>query len=213
MGVHSIKRAFQRHLLSLVLRGFCRPLRIQGAEALSGIRGPVIIAANHSGHLDTLLVLNALPDGLRQRVAVAAFVLSRKGCCGRSLAKCEDILRSGRSLLIYPEDGRSPDGTLQRFKPAVGLLAARLGVPVVPIHLRRARDPLPKGGLPRPAATTVRVGEPVRYGRDADPRAVADDLRSRILELSAKVRLDRSVRNHYYARDVIPNVIFVSDKG
>jgi len=207
-----LRDLIQRSLLFPALRWLCRPLAVEGVERLDGVRGPVIFVANHSSHFDTLLLLSVLPRGVRRRTAVAAaadyffcgclrgavvsllvnaFAFKRNGCPRRSLDRCRDLLRGGGSLLIYPEGGRSPDGRLQRFKPGIGLLATAAGVPVVPIYLRGARDLLPKGGLlPRPGAVAVRIGEPVRCPRDADPLAVADDLRSRVIELAGKIRLD-----------------------
>jgi len=207
-----LRDLIQRSLLFPALRRLCRPLAVEGAERLDGVRGPVIFVANHGSHFDTLLVLSVLPRGVRRRTAVAAaadyffcgclrgavvsllvnaFAFKRNGCPRRSLGRCEEILRGGGSLLIYPEGGRSPDGRLQRFRSGIGLLARTAGVPIVPIYLRGARDLLPKDGwLPRPGAVAVRIGEPVRYPRDADPVAVADDLRSRVIELAGKIRLD-----------------------
>ena len=207
-----LRDLIQRSLLFPALRWLCRPLAVEGVERLDGVHGPVIFVANHSSHFDTLLVLSVLPREVRRRTAVAAaadyffcgcirgavvsllvnaFAFKRNGCSCRSVGRCQEILRGGGSLLIFPEGGRSPDGRLQRFKSGIGLLATALGVPVVPIHLRGTRDLLPKGGLlPRRGAVAVRVGEPVRYDRDADPIAVAGDLRSRVLELGGKIRLD-----------------------
>lgn len=46
-------------------------LSVQGVEHLEGLSGPVVFAANHQSHLDTPVVLMALPSRWRQRLAVA----------------------------------------------------------------------------------------------------------------------------------------------
>jgi long-chain acyl-CoA synthetase len=45
--------------------------RISGLEHLASLRGPVIFAPNHQSHLDTPLILSALPMRYRYRIAVA----------------------------------------------------------------------------------------------------------------------------------------------
>jgi long-chain acyl-CoA synthetase len=46
-------------------------LRVEGREHLQGIEGPVIFAANHQSHMDTPVILAALPRRFRYRLAVA----------------------------------------------------------------------------------------------------------------------------------------------
>jgi long-chain acyl-CoA synthetase len=46
-------------------------LHVQGLEHLEALRGPVIFAANHQSHLDTPMILQALPRRWRYRVAPA----------------------------------------------------------------------------------------------------------------------------------------------
>jgi len=46
-------------------------LRVDGREHLAAIDGPVIFAANHQSHMDTPVILAALPSPLRYRVAPA----------------------------------------------------------------------------------------------------------------------------------------------
>ena len=184
----------QRLILFPVLRLLCRPLLVEGIEHLAAVPGPVLLAANHSSHFDTLLVLRALPPEIRGRVTVAAaasllvnaFPLQRSGNAHRSLGRCADLIQSGWSLLIYPEGTRSLDGTIQRFRGGVGLLATSLGVPVVPIHLEGAHSVMPKGRWwPRRAPVTVRIGEAAAYPPRSHPIAVASDLRSRVQALAA----------------------------
>jgi long-chain acyl-CoA synthetase len=46
-----------------------------------------------------------------------------------------DLIGGGFSLLIYPEGRRTENGEINRFLPGVGMIAARLDVPVVPVRL------------------------------------------------------------------------------
>lgn len=53
----------------------------------------------------------------------------------RALKYTGELIDGGYCPLVYPEGMRSPDGTLQPFKTGIGLMATRLRVPVVPVHL------------------------------------------------------------------------------
>ena len=63
----------------------------------------------------------------------------------------------GWNLLIYPEGTRSRTGIPGEFKPGIGLLAKKTGVPVVPVRVTGSNEIL----LP-PGSTVPRPGEPAR---------------------------------------------------
>jgi long-chain acyl-CoA synthetase len=73
-----------------------------------------------------------------------------------------DLLRGGDSLLIFPEGRRTEAGEIGRFQAGVGMIAARLEVPVVPVRLEgldrilHARWTRPKRGT-----ATVTFGRPM----------------------------------------------------
>ncbi len=167
-----------------------------GAEHLDPLRGPVIFAANHSSHLDTAIVLSALPPRYRHRCVVAAAAdyffdrrwkadlwsltlgtipMERARVNRRSVDLAAELLESGWSVVIFPEGGRTPDGWGQEFRGWTAYLAKRCGVPVVPVHLHGVRPIFPKGGNRlHPGDVEVRFGAPLRpldAGAPAGPRA------------------------------------------
>lgn len=46
-----------------------------------------------------------------------------------------DLVSDGWSILIYPEGERSETGAIGAFRPGVGMIGARLAVPIVPVRL------------------------------------------------------------------------------
>jgi 1-acyl-sn-glycerol-3-phosphate acyltransferase len=97
-------------------------------------------------------------------------------------------------LLVFPEGVRSMDGTLQELKPGAPVLAAELGLPVVPAHVKGAYEAWPRGKRwPRPHPVSVTYGSPLdaaelgRGASSADERArrVGAALRQALLALAA----------------------------
>jgi 1-acyl-sn-glycerol-3-phosphate acyltransferase len=79
-----------------------------------------------------------------------------------TLARARQVLASGRSLLIFPEGGRSPDGKIRRFKRGAFYLALKTGAPIIPVAICGSWHVLPKGSLKlRTGPILVHVGEPV----------------------------------------------------
>jgi long-chain acyl-CoA synthetase len=66
----TVRRALQFMLVRPLTRYFAR-VTVHGAEHLRGLAGPVVLASNHQSHLDTPVILVALPPELRRRVAPA----------------------------------------------------------------------------------------------------------------------------------------------
>jgi long-chain acyl-CoA synthetase len=146
-------------------------LRVEGREHLATVRGPVIFAANHQSHMDTPVILAALPARWRHRTATAmakeffkahffpdehsrsewftnslnyylaalffnAFPLPQREAGARqTLQYIGDLIANDWSVLIFPEGKRSEQGEINRFMPGVGMIASRLGVPVVPVRI------------------------------------------------------------------------------
>jgi 1-acyl-sn-glycerol-3-phosphate acyltransferase len=85
-----------------------------------------------------------------------------RGSRREALEKAVDTLRSGISLLIFPEGTRSPDGLLLPFRPGPFTLAIEAQTPIVPITVHGTRELMPKGkGTIQPGTITLRFHPPV----------------------------------------------------
>jgi long-chain acyl-CoA synthetase len=193
-------RAFRRVFFSLFAAPVQRrwmPLDVSGLEHLRGLRGPAIFAANHSSHLDTVMVYAALPAALRRRLAPAmsqdffsalfnkdaplrsrlqealgyalalalfnAYPLPRRlSGARRALHYSGELIDAGYSILIFPEGTRSETGELLPFQPGVGLMARRLGVPVVPVRIEGLWELFPAdASWPKSGRVRLAFGEPI----------------------------------------------------
>lgn len=115
-----------------------------------------------------------------------------------ALKRAVEMLREGRSVVIFPEGGRSRTGALIQAKKGVALIAKRAGVPVVPVALTGTQKFLPindtdmGGEKPNRGVTiTVRFGQPFRVDdlpvetpEGEDPRqALADAMMRKVADL------------------------------
>jgi 1-acyl-sn-glycerol-3-phosphate acyltransferase len=190
--VRSIRFLLQRGLMMPFTEAMTHP-RVHGREWVEELERPAILAANHSSHADTTLLLHALPQRTRERTVVAAaadywyrrpwagrfvslwlntFPFSRTGGPQAVLSSSAELLKSGWNLLVYPEGTRSPDGRLQEFRPGVGFLATETRAPVIPMHVRGSHQVMPKGRrYPLPGPVTIKIGKPLLAGRGESSRA------------------------------------------
>lgn len=178
-------RSFFQQLLFVVLIPFCR-LEVKGKKNLAKLKKPVIFVANHNSHLDTPLILKALPFHLRRKMAVAsaadyffkgkywlsilvrilfnAYPFSRTSAIRRSLEYSGWLLDQGYSILIYPEGTRSIDGKMGHFKTGIGMLVKEMDVWVAPVKLTGTHKILPKGkAIPKRGKIQLVFGEPLIF--------------------------------------------------
>ncbi len=59
----------------------------------------------------------------------------REAGARRTLRYIGELVSEGWSVLIFPEGRRTEAGEIDEFKPGVGMIGSRLGVPVVPVRL------------------------------------------------------------------------------
>ncbi len=87
------------------------------------------------------------------------------------------VLRNGKSLLIFPEGGRSFDGELMEFKKGVGILAIELNIPVIPAYIEGSFEALPRSATwPKFRQIKVAFGKPLfPYNADMSKKTAGTD--------------------------------------
>jgi long-chain acyl-CoA synthetase len=111
--------------------------------------------ANSLNYYLASLFFNAFP--LPQREAGARQTLRYIG----------ELIEEGYSVLIFPEGVRTMEGEIRPFRAGVGMIASRLGVPVVPVRLEGLDKVLhQKARMATPGRARVAFGPPLRLKGD-----------------------------------------------
>ena len=167
-----------------------------------------IYFANHTSHLDFVIVWSALPKrlrlltrpvaardywetGLRRYLALNVFnaVLVDRVRSEATTPNPLDILLDGlgerHSLIIFPEGTRGDGTQLGEFKSGLYRLGrARPDVELVPVYIDNLNRVLPKGEFaPVPMLASVSFGAPMHVGDGEEKADFLDRARNAILEL------------------------------
>ena len=147
--------------------------------------------ANHTSHLDALLIWASLPRLVREITRpVAAKDYWSRGALRRWLAEevfnailidrtdikvhqspVDLMLRQAgetRSLIVFPEGSRSTSGEVGEFKSGLYYLAKkRPEIELIPVHIDNLNRVLPRGEfLPVPLLSCITFGPPLWLERD-----------------------------------------------
>jgi 1-acyl-sn-glycerol-3-phosphate acyltransferase len=167
-----------------------------------------IYFANHTSHLDFVVIWSALPKrlrlltrpvaardywekGVKRYLALHVFnaVLVDRARGDAGAPNALDVLLAGlgekHSLIIFPEGTRGDGTQLGAFKSGLYRLGlARPDVELVPVYIDNLNRVLPKGEFaPVPMLASVSFGAPMRVGEGESKADFLDRARNAILEL------------------------------
>ncbi len=126
---------------------------------MSNAAGLYVYMANHSSLIDTPALFAYLPYQFKIMAKKELFYVPfmgwhfwtsgnfpiERGDARRTAKSVRAIIegvRAGKSLAVFPEGTRTPDGRLQEFSPGTFKIAIRAGVPIVPVSdSRHVRAP------------------------------------------------------------------------
>ena len=187
-------------ILDVFRPGVMAPSRFYLGLQLCGVEhipqtGPLVIAPNHQTYADPVLVtipvrrpiyymawsrLFTIPGlgGFIRRLR--AFPVEIESADPRATREAVRLLQAGEAVMIFPEGGRSPDGTVGRFKPGAFRLAVSLGALVLPVTIVGGFNAWPPGRtLPRRGRMTITYHAPLRPDPALAARDAARDLAER----------------------------------
>ena len=166
-----------------------------------------IYFANHQSHLDWVLIWAALPAELRsttrpiaakdywtsgrfkhwltREVFNAVYVNRQRTDDQDPLEPLQAALKSGDSLVIFPEGTRSNKGEPMPFKSGLYHLAEQFpDVPLIPAWIDNVQRVMPKGEVvPVPILCTVTFGAPMQLQPGEDKRDFLVRARDAVLAL------------------------------
>jgi long-chain acyl-CoA synthetase len=91
----------------------------------------------------------------------------REAGARQTLRYIGDVTGDGYSVLIFPEGVRSPSGEMKPFRGGIGMIGARLGLPVVPVLIDGVDRVLSTGAtMATPGPVSVTFGAPMHLTGD-----------------------------------------------
>ncbi|WP_028580438.1 lysophospholipid acyltransferase family protein [Desulfogranum japonicum] len=198
---HFFPRAWGRIICSIV--GV--KVNIEGLENIRQ-EDTYIFAANHASQFDIFAFQGYFPHSFRwiakkelfnipvfgramRKVGYISIDRSKGRQALKSLEEAARQISSGKSVLIFPEGTRTPDGKMADFKAGAILLAIKAGVPVVPLAFINSYNILPKGKLLANSGTvTIRIGSPIAtdHYQSKDKQALTRELQQKVQLLHDK---------------------------
>lgn len=150
---------------------------VKGVEKVP-VNEPIIYTPNHAGMFDIPAVflnaptmpmfiakkeLSAFPFLKQWMWVLDCVFVDRKNKDGArsSLHQAIDMVKNGRSLVIFPEGTRSKNGQLGKFKGGAMKIAMETGAKVVPVLIEGSRERLEATGNVTPGTVYVTFLDPI----------------------------------------------------
>lgn len=153
-------------------------LEVRNAEVLRPDQRYIIIS-NHASYFDIPALQASIRQPLRFLAKKSLFVIPIFGWAlkasgfvpidRKDRSKARDSfdlaakqIRTGKTIAVFPEEGRSRSREMLPFKRGAFLLALKAGVPIVPVGIRGMYDVLPaERPVVHPGPVTIVFGEPI----------------------------------------------------
>jgi long-chain acyl-CoA synthetase len=105
------------------------------------------------------------------------FPLPQQSGVRESFAYAGESVDRGYSVLVYPEGRRTPDGTPSPFRSGLGMLAARLNIPVLPLRIDGLYEmKTASRKIAHPGELKVVIGKPMTFPPDTPPEEITNQV-------------------------------------
>jgi 1-acyl-sn-glycerol-3-phosphate acyltransferase len=159
--------------------GLCRLLFRETFEGLEHVPadGPFVLAPVHRSNLDFALVAGVTRRRLRYMAKaevwkskplgrlvemLGGFPVHRGSADREALRTSMAVIEGGEPLVLFPEGSRRSGPVVEDLYEGAAYVAARTGVPIVPVGIGGSERAMQKGRkLPRPVKVHVVVGPPI----------------------------------------------------
>ncbi len=168
--------------------------KAEGTENLPK-SGKVILAGNHTGHLDVFILQMATKRHLwfvtgpeAFKVPIIKYFLKFFNVLPLNFGKGMEAidaavtkLKKGEAVIIFPEGKFTPDGQLCKFHRGVGIMSKHADCPIIPFSIKGGFETWnKKRKLPKFFNTIViQFGQPI-YDATKDEKEIAQELQTRV---------------------------------
>ncbi|MDR5658350.1 lysophospholipid acyltransferase family protein [Serpentinicella sp. ANB-PHB4] len=176
---HKISQNWAKKLINITGSS----IDITGIEHIPD-EGPVLFVSNHQSNFDIPLLLGYLPKPIGfvakielKKIPIISTWMKYGDCVFidrkdvrqslRTINKASEILKSGHSMVIFPEGTRSKSNQLGTFKPGSLKLAEKAGVPIVPITIHNSHEVYESNNNKiKPTNIKITISKPIFAKRD-----------------------------------------------
>ena len=194
-----------KQLTNDMIKGAHMELCIKGEDNLPE-EGPVIYIANHSSIFDAVVLAHVIKEPCifigKKEVSKMPLInvwFDALGCIyidredKRQSLECIlkgiNELKSGQSIIIFPEGTRTMGDEMKPFKEGSFKLATKSGVPIVPIALRNTHKVFEEHNRVKKAKVQMNIGKMIstkdldREGQQKLPKQVEECVKNLLQEL------------------------------
>ena len=179
-------------------------VKVHGKENLKKGEHYLIIA-NHTSYSDIPTLFRSVPFYLHfiakaelRKVPFLGWYMAKSGMIfidrqnksksKRSLGKAGELIKTGKSVVIFPEGTTSEDGVIMPFKKGGIHLAHESQSTILPVRIKGTNRLWPSENMLKMRSSKVEViiGEPITYEsyKERDHNEFLEELRQQIIEMA-----------------------------